>query len=138
MRLQSKLTCVITLVAAIVTIFVVSVSSYISVEEMRHEALEQNRRDLTSKRTLVQQGIENYFDTIKKQLVVMANDVSIKQATRSFSSAFLESPVDITNSASLENYYSTQYQKNYQELNADKFIAIVKLTVISNFRHFLT
>lgn len=132
MRLQSKLTCVITLVAAIVTIFVVSVNSYMSVEEMRHEALEQNKRDLTSKRILVQQGIESYFDTIRKQLVVMANDVSIKQATRSLSSAFLESPVDLTNSASLENYYSTQYQKNYQELNADKFIAIDLLKDLDN------
>lgn len=123
MRLKHKLTLVIALVAAVLAIVTVGVSSFYAIEEMKAEALNQNQRDLTAKRTLVSQNIEDYFSTIQKQMSVMAQDVTMIKAAKEFKAAFFARPIDLSTQDKLKSYYQQNFQTEFNRQNPQSISA---------------
>jgi len=117
MRLQNKLTYVIASVAVSISVIAVSVSIYLTVQSMKAETLKNFERDLTAKRILVKTSIEDYFVQINNQLVVMANDVSVIEASENFSKSFDQRKINTNNKKSLETYYSTQFKATFDAQN---------------------
>ncbi|GEA13175.1 methyl-accepting chemotaxis protein [Alteromonas sp. KUL49] len=123
---------VITTVAAVVSILAVIITSYFSISSMRDEAFQQSQRDLVAKRTLVKQQIEDYFSSIQKQILVMANDISIVEAAQDFALAFEQRPISLSTQSTLKDYYTQDFQRVYDEQNDDGLSAARLLNTLDS------
>ncbi|OUR63101.1 hypothetical protein A9Q74_02535 [Colwellia sp. 39_35_sub15_T18] len=93
---------------------------------MKKDALKKAKADLTSKRVLVTAELYNYIDNIQKQAVVMANDISIKEATTEFEEAFSSYVGTTENKSSLVHYYNSEFKPTYDGQNT-KTVSVQKL-----------
>lgn len=117
MTLKQRLIIVISLIAVIISILSISINAYLTLEHMKEETIKQFEDSLTSKRILVGNEITDYFSTIQKQIVVMAHDISIVEATEQFKNAFNEFPTENLNTSSLETYYKNEFKSVYDQQN---------------------
>lgn len=132
MRLRRKMSLVITSVAAVVSVLAVIITSYFSISSMRDEAFQQSQRDLVAKRTLVKEQIEDYFSSIQKQILVMANDISIVEAAQDFALAFEQRPINLSTRSTLEDYYTQDFQRVYNDQNDDGLSAARLLNTLDS------
>jgi methyl-accepting chemotaxis protein len=121
--LKKKLLLTISLLAILASLVSSAFLSYLSLTEMEKDALVKAEADLTAKRVLVTAELSNYIGTIEKQAKVMANDVSIKEAAKSFSTAFFNFDKSLVNKNSLINYYENQFRPRYNDQNTDTLTA---------------
>jgi methyl-accepting chemotaxis protein len=105
---------VVAILASFISLFSISGSA---ISEMERETLLKAKADLTAKRSLVTKELTSYVSTIEKQIKVMANDVSIKEATDSFSKSFFATETSKSASNSLLSYYREQYKPLYDKQN---------------------
>ena len=119
MSLKSRLMVVTSLLASSIAIVSVLIISKFSIDQMRVDTLARYESDLTAKRVLISSELVGYLETISKQVVVMANDISIKEATRQFKSGFEAFPLSNVNKPALNNYYEQEFGKVYAESNQD-------------------
>jgi hypothetical protein len=82
MSLKKKLLFIILTIAVLSSIISLFTISQVSLNEMKKDAMKKAEFDLTAKRTLITTELTNYVKTIEKQVLVMASDVSIKEATQ--------------------------------------------------------
>lgn len=107
------------LVSTILTNYIASDKSYAALNELSEQRL------IALKDTKTEQ-IEDYFSTINKQLLNLANSGIIAQALDDFSTAAKTYAIDInqtniqTLKQSVKYYYNTHFTKRYLELNAEK------------------
>ncbi|WP_087018062.1 methyl-accepting chemotaxis protein [Thaumasiovibrio subtropicus] len=91
------------------------------------EASISNRaqQQLISVRAIKQQQIEDYFETISKQLLTQAGSLSVVEAVESFSSGF-DAYVNNKDSeiSSLKKYYEDEFRVQYGELNAGRSVNV--------------
>lgn len=131
MRLKNKMTLVIALVAALLAVSTVGLSSFYAIKQMQMEALNQNQRDLTAKRTLVSRSIEDYFTTIQKQMSVMAQDVTMIKAAKEFNAAFAARPIDLSAQDKLKRYYQQDFQAEFNRQNPQSISATTLYEALS-------
>ena len=115
--LKKKLITAISLIAIVSSVASLTAVSYLSLSQMKNDTLLKVKDDLTSKRVLISAEINNYIENIKKQAVVMANDISIQEAASQFQQSFESYPVDAIDKTSLINYYQQQFKANYDSQN---------------------
>ena len=107
------------LVSTILTNYIASDKSYVALNELSEQRL------IALKDAKTEQ-IEDYFSTINKQLLNLANSGIIAQALGDLSTAAKTYASDInqtniqTLKQSVKYYYNTQFTKRYLELNAEK------------------
>lgn len=107
------------LVSTVLTNYIASDKSYFALNELTEQRL------IALKDTKTEQ-IEDYFSTINKQLLNLANSGIIAQALGDFS-ASAKTYANDTNQTNIQNlkrsvkdYYNTQFTERYLELNAQK------------------
>ncbi|MBU2899048.1 methyl-accepting chemotaxis protein [Vibrio hepatarius] len=101
-----------------------SISTYLSMEEMRSVLLQQSREKLTATKELVRAEVENYFSDIEGQITSMANNVATKEAAVDFNQAFSTyEPIRKINNSKLRTtvneYYTKEFAIQYSQLNQD-------------------
>ena len=136
MLLKYKLLIVISFVSIFVSAVSITLVSVFSLEHMNESSLSKIESDLTSKRVLVSTEITNYINTITKQAIVMANDISIKEATNSFSSAFKAYPTEGLSHNALFEYYENEFksvfdQKNEKRINVGSLYNVLSDTSLA-------
>ena len=117
MSLKQKLLFTISSIAIAATVVAIVVVSYLSLTQMKKDALTKAEADLTSKRVLITTELNSYINNIQKQAVVMANDVSIKEAITAFSSAFANYDTSKSDKNSLIAYYRSEFKPTYDGQN---------------------
>ena len=119
MSLKRKLMLTISMIAIFATVAAIMVVSYLALSEMKKDALAKAEADLTSKRVLITAELNSYITNIQKQAIVMANAVSIKEAAREFSQAFVNYKVSSADKDSLTRYYRSEFKPTYDEQNIE-------------------
>ena len=126
MTLKNKLLLIITLIAILSAATAITTIAYLSLSHKTKDTLKKAESDLTAKRVLITAELQNYIGNIEKQAIVMANDVSIKEATKEFTSAFNQFNTDLADTSSLNNYYNSEFKSVYDSQNT-KSISVSKL-----------
>ncbi len=126
MRLKQKITMGAVLLAAVPVLIVALVTSTIATDRS-HEALEATAGNrLVAIRDLTKGRIEDYFGTIRNQVLTLSKDVMVVDATKSFNDSFSSYKNEVADAASsakrseLEQYYTTVFSKEYARLNQGK------------------
>ncbi|MGJ8680271.1 methyl-accepting chemotaxis protein [Paraglaciecola sp.] len=119
MSLKSRLMIVMSTLSIVIVAISIILVARISIEQMHEDTLKRYESDLTAKRVLISSEITAYFDTISKQVLVMANSISIKEATAEFIEGFNRYPTNKANKTALENYYSSEFKPVYNSKNTD-------------------
>lgn len=120
MSLKSRLLLVMAVLASVVAIISVLLISKSAVNQMYDDTLQRYQSDLTAKRVLISSEVTGYLETIAKQIVVMANDVSIKEAARDFENGFFQYPLNKTDKSSLINYYEQDFNRVFAQANEEQ------------------
>lgn len=102
-----------------------SISSYLSMEEMRSVLLKQSKDKLTATKELVRAEVEGYFSDIEGKIVSLANNVATKEAAVDFAEAFSEyEPIRKVTPSELKSkvndYYTKEFAAQYNQLNQDR------------------
>ncbi len=61
--------------------------------------------------------IERYFDTVASQAQNMSHDLSILDAVKGFTQAFMDYPVRSDDNEALRNYYRNEFAGRYHDIN---------------------
>ncbi len=126
MRIQNKITLSFTLVLAVATITLSLILSTVSENKAANAVRYQTEQRFIGFRDVKKEQIENYFKTIERQVVTLANSTMTRQAAQSFKDAFhgYVQEREIGDSASqrdaVSNYYQNEFGNKYVELNPDK------------------
>ncbi|RSD31500.1 methyl-accepting chemotaxis protein [Vibrio pectenicida] len=102
-----------------------SISTYLSMEEMRSVLLQQSQEKLTATKELVRAEVENYFSDIEGQITSMANNVATREAAVDFTQAFsayepIRKLSDSQLKTTVNEYYTKEFSVQYSQLNQDK------------------
>ncbi|MDP5254142.1 MULTISPECIES: methyl-accepting chemotaxis protein [unclassified Vibrio] len=115
--LKKKMLFVISGLSIFSCVVGILVTSNIAIKQIEKDTLERAKSDLTAKRELVSSELKHYLDTIEKQAIVMAEDVSIKEAISDFTQAFDDFPEDAGNIEAIKRYYREQFKAKFEQIN---------------------
>ncbi|MFK7800429.1 MAG: adenylate/guanylate cyclase domain-containing protein [Anaerolineae bacterium] len=111
---KSKFTLIMIVVALLAILTVGSVAW----SQARRSMLDAQFANLTSNRTNKARQIENYFETMNNQLIVLSEDLTIVSAMVQFNRGFKaleETEVPVEYNETLERYYSTEFLPRLEE-----------------------
>lgn len=102
-----------------------TISTYLSMDEMRSVLLQQSRDRLSATKELVRAEVENYFADIEGQITSLANNVVTKEAVADFTRAFLNyeserGSIATDLKAKVNDYYTQHFAAQYDQLNQDR------------------
>ena len=126
MRIQSKITASFTMVLAVATVSLSLILSTVSENKAANAVRYQTEQRFAGFRDVKKEQIENYFQTIERQVVTLASSIMTRQAAMSFKSSF-HSYVEerevgdvASERTAVLNYYNNEFGKKYLELNPGK------------------
>ena len=126
MKIKTKLlasNCLLSVV--FVAVSCISLSWFIT-NEARHLVQANARDHLIASRNQTAQRVENYFDTIRSEILTLANSPATIAAMDAFSKTYFSEPVKNTD-AKLANYYQNHFGTTYREKNSGKSPDIDKI-----------
>ncbi len=93
-----------------------------SISEMESSLKVRLQDDLTSKRDILKRSVQDYFDTIEKQIVTMASDVSTVEKVMGFNREFRNyttqrQPGSFNEEGSVRTYYETSFSTEFKKFN---------------------
>lgn len=88
MRIQNKITVSFTVVLAVATITLSLILSTVSENKAANAVRYQTEQRFIGFRDVKKEQIENYFKTIERQVVTLANSTMTRQSAQSFKDAF--------------------------------------------------
>lgn len=126
MKIKNKL-IIGSILMALVPVSIISVTiGWISINSSREMLEEQVKDRLISVRDMKTGEIEQYFDTLSKQVLTFSNDRMIIDAMRELNKAFgdFKDEANLGNTeelrAELSQYYTNEFGAQYKELNRGK------------------
>ncbi len=126
MRLKQKITLGAVLLAAVPVLIATLVVNTIA-NDRSYEALEAAAGSrLTAVRDLTMGRIEDYFGTIRNQVLTFSKDRMVSEAIQSFTDSFHRYRHEVVDAASpgkrseLEQYYNRDFSREYERLNPGK------------------
>ena len=124
MRFQTRLIIIFLLIAAGNTLLMGVILTRISTSELNTALAAKFEDDLTAKKQLIRNKIEDYFVTIENQIVAMSGDVAVKEAALGFKSSFRQYANQRGAKASsvrdsVSAYYNEQFAAEYRSQNPD-------------------
>ena len=123
MSLKLRLIIAFSTLVLVVIILLSLIFGQRTIAQMRTALAEKAKQDLIAKREQMRDAVQSYFSTIEKQIISMSSDASIIAASKEFTQAFDNYPIDNINENQvkdqLEGYYQNQFKQQYRSKNAD-------------------
>ncbi len=117
MSLKKRLLFTLCLLSIAIVVISILLISKLSIDQMHEDTLQRYESDLTAKRVLISTELQGYLNTIAKQVVVMANDVSIQEAAQDFIQGFSQFPEYTEGKLALQSYYDKQFAEVFAQSN---------------------
>lgn len=122
MHLKVKQQLIIAFIAISAVSILVSASliGMNSITESKNAIQSQVEQKLIAARDLRQSQIQNYFNLIRDQMIIMSSNPSIGEAATGFRKAFFDYPLQTggeINKSSVRNYYENEFDRIYKESN---------------------
>ncbi|RQW62623.1 methyl-accepting chemotaxis protein [Vibrio viridaestus] len=109
--------------SSLITIFFVSIScialGYIIIQETDTLLKQDTENRLLASRNETTHRVTSYFETIKSDVIMLADTPSVKEAMPLFTKAFFAQNDTVQNVEPLKTYYNNEFQKVFKEKNPD-------------------
>lgn len=101
----------------VVSLLSITMIAYLTLTEMKTDALNKVQSDLISKKTLIANELTSYFSTIENQAVALAADIATKEAAKAFNEGFFKYPSGADDKVAMANYYQGAFKRTYDGQN---------------------
>ncbi len=117
MKLRSKMFISYVVVAACFTAVSCITLGWLVYKDASEALSTSAKERLVISRNEAASQIERYFDTVASQAQNMSHDLSILDAVKGFTQAFMEYPVRSGDNEALSNYYRNEFARRYHDIN---------------------
>ncbi|EPR7088112.1 methyl-accepting chemotaxis protein [Vibrio fluvialis] len=117
MKLRSKMFISYVVVAVVFTAVSCIALGWLVYKDASEALATSAKERLVISRNESASQIERYFDTVASQAQNMSHDLSILDAVKGFTQAFMDYPVRPDDSEALRNYYRNEFVRRYHDIN---------------------